>query len=211
MSKRLPLSAAASVGVMIVASVVAGGGCITEAPPSIPQASEPRPTILQSSVYPPADQLLEDWPSDDTFVVSVQLQDPQEQFSWAVFVDYATKYAQALTNGETNPNPSPQDSAQGVSGANSAGIAPVSFRLTPPVPASSCHTIEFLVVRSFAVLAGAGTLWHVPDPAGSDSVTWLYTAGGGLDGCPVYDAGIFEDGATPPDGPFDAPAEADAP
>ena len=34
--------------------------------------------------------------------------------------------------------------------------------------------------------------------ASGDLVTWFYNAGGGPNGCPVYDAGSVQDGAFPP-------------
>jgi hypothetical protein len=94
-------------------------------------------------------------------------------------------------------------------GAN--GILVVNFHIPVPDPATGCHTIEFFAVHQFAVVEGGPIpLYHVPDGVGSDSVTWFYAPGGGLDGCPVYDAGIFEDGATPPDSAADALSAASA-
>lgn len=219
MAQGLPRWAAASVVAMLVAVFATAAGCLTTAPPGIATAPPPRPTILQNSVTPPADQLLVDWPSDDTFEVPVQLQDPQETFEYDVFVDYAAAYAIAIEQGETNPNPYPEIPPVPVStGANNAGIVIVTFPLPVPAPSTSCHTIEFLVVNQFAQLEGGTPLYHVPNAAGSDSVIWFYAPGGSLDGCPVYDAGIFEDGATPSDGaandvgapPADGPAPAEA-
>ncbi|HXX67456.1 MAG TPA: hypothetical protein VEK07_09760 [Polyangiaceae bacterium] len=181
------------------AACALASGCLTTAPPAVSTPPLPRPTILQDSVVPPPDQLLVELPSE--FAVPVQLQDPSETFRYDVFVDYPT-----------NPSPVIFPVTVTPSGAEDAGIVPVSFtpdEMNPPPDPTTCHTIQFLVVQDFAQVEAGPILYHVPNLVGGDSVTWFYAPGGGIDGCPVYDAGIFEDGATPPDGEADAPSAAD--
>lgn len=166
-------------------------GCLTTSPPALSTPTPPPPTILHDSVAPPADELLAALPSDGEFSVFVQLQDPSETFQFDVFVDYSSQ----------NPLPVIFPVTVTPSGVEPNGIVMVSFTLDAGmvVPMNTCHVIEFLAAHQFATLEGSNEpLYHVPN-GGGDSVTWIYAPGGGIDGCAVYDAGVFQDGATPPD------------
>ena len=183
-------------------------GCITTPPPDLPAPPLRRPTILHSSVCPPADVPLVDWPADANFIVPVEPGDPEHalDFEWAVFVDY-------------DPSPTPIRSDHGLKllqqhpmSAVQGGIVLVDFPLmppgTPPDLPGLCHRVEFLVAHQFNSPSGTpvadNRLFHTPDSVGGDMVTWQYTAGGLAEGCPEYDAGALQDGAFPPD---DAPSD----
>jgi hypothetical protein len=178
------LAAVVSAG-MGAAAVVA---CITAPPPELPTIPARRPTILHASVVPPPDQILSVWPATGlTFDVPVELEDSTQPFLWSVFVDYDPLTARQpilLSNG---PTPAPPD----------GGPTIVSFLLDAPDPAF-CHRIDFVVANSFTT-----SFRRTPDGVGGDIVSWLYNAGGGPNGCPVYDAGPVQDGAFPPDAPAD--------
>jgi hypothetical protein len=177
----LALAAAVSAA-MGAAAVVA---CITAPPPTLPAIPPHRPTILHSSVVPPPDQILSVLPKE--FVVPIELDDSTQPFLWSVFVDYDPLTApQPVLDG--TPFPPPAD----------GGPTLVSFELHPPLDPAFCHRIDFVVANSFTT-----SFRRMPDGVGGDIVSWLYNAGGGPNGCPVYDAGLFQDGAFPPDAPAD--------
>lgn len=207
MSPRLRALAIAWIGTTAVAAGAVASGCFTTLPPAVASTAPPRPIILQDGVFPPADELLSTWPPDGVFQVPVLLQDPSETFLYDVFVDFSSQA------NDPNPLPAYGPVAETPSGTEDGGVAVAYFALGPPsVSPTTCHTIYFLVVHGFAVQDGGPpgsipqVLYHVPDSVGGDSVTWIYAPGGSLDGCPFYDAGIFEDGATPPDGATDVSA-----
>jgi hypothetical protein len=177
----LALSAAVAAA-MGAAAVVA---CITAPPPVLPTVPPHRPTILHSSVVPPPDQILSVWPAE--FDVPVELDDSTQPFQWSVFVDYDPL---------TAPQPIPLDNAP-VPPPPDGGPTIVSFHLDEPDPAF-CHRIDFVVASAFT----KGSR-RTPNDVGGDLVSWLYNAGGGPNGCPVYDAGPVQDGAFPPDAPAD--------
>lgn len=209
MVSRPRLLAVAWVGGVVAAACALPSGCLTTAPPAVSTTSAPRPSILQDSVVPPPDELLFELPSE--FDVPVQLQDPSEPFVYDVFEDYSTVYATESQYAIQPVNPLPAYGPFTVtpSGAEDGGVVFVSFTpddLNPPPDPTTCHTFQFLVVAGFATVEGGQSLYHVPDAVGGDSVTWIYAPGGSLDGCALYDAGIFEDGATPPDGAADTAA-----
>jgi hypothetical protein len=177
----------ASVCAALFAPAFVSVGCLTTPPADLPASPMHRPTILHDGVSPPDDQLLIEWPPDDTFVVPVQLDDPNQVFRYDVFVDY---------NGSSTALPSYVGAGQGQAGID-GGIVTVPIPLQPPAPVQSCHRIEVLVVHDFAMANGA-PLFHTPDMVGGDSVVWFYTPSGGLDGCAIYDAGPFQDGPSSP-------------
>jgi len=148
--------------------------CITAVPPDLPAVAG-RPTVLHDAVVPPEGPLVE-WPSDDTFLVPVQLDVPNESFFFHVFVDYPA-------------NQNPVYSGSGSTNLSDGGITLVSLMLVPPDTQICPHRIEFLVAGGFDTLNQ-----HTPDKGGGDIVTWEYYGGGGPNACPPYDAG---DGSFP--------------
>jgi len=165
--------------------------CVTATPPDLPEPPLRRPTILHSAVVPPEDQPLAEWPSDGQFLVPVEVDAPNVGFYYDVFIDFdpITGSGMVIAPQPVAPDPDKLD----------GGIQEVSFQIpTPPDPAF-CHRVEFLVANAFNARSP-----HTPDSIGGDVATWWYTAGGGPDGCPSYDAGALEDGAFPSDAAADA-------
>jgi hypothetical protein len=186
---------AACVMVAGAALVVASqGACITTPPPDLLTESS-RPTILHDSVMPPVNEPLVTWPLQP--VVPVQLNAPDQQFYWVVFVDYSYNATSGTSPGLVKPPTLEVASASDVDG----GVVLVSFTLEPgALDLSVCHQIEFIVAQSFE------SDDHTPvQPPGGDDVIWNYVPGGGPE-CPLYyDAAEFGDGAFPP---ADAPSNA---
>jgi hypothetical protein len=186
--RRLPnrIATIAACGLAVGAAIVVAsqGACVTTPPPDLPGES-PRPTILHDSVVPPVNEPLVTWPLQG-FSVPVQLDDPDEQFCWAVFIDY-NPYGISGTGLVASPTceVAPPSDVDG-------GVVLVSFTLEPgAVDLGVCHQIEFIVAKQFEVDN------HTPiQPPGGDDVTWNYVPGGGPD-CPLYEAGAFSDGAVP--------------
>jgi hypothetical protein len=165
--------------------------CVTAPPPALPQLTTERPTILHEAVVPPTDQILSELPSE--FIVPVELEDPDESFEWDVFVDYNPCAEPSNCLQPTPPTifprlvpPSP--------GTLDGGVTLVSFSSTylTGLDPSLCHRIDFLVAQEFD--PGLAYTW---DSTGGDIVTWFFNPGGNPNGCPVYDAGKFQDGAFP--------------
>ena len=193
------VTAALALALCAGAAAIAGAaGCITTPPPDLLAPAPRRPTILHSSVSPPVDVPLTDWPADGTFIVPVEPGDPEHplDFLWDVFVDY-------------DPSPYPIQSDRGLKylpegppPVVDAGIVSVSFLLSnpngPADPLGLCHRVEFLVAHRFnPIPMGDFRLAHTPDSVGGDLVTWQFTPGGVAAGCPEYDAGDLQDGAFP--------------
>ena len=163
-----------------LAAAAAVAACITTPPPDLPVIPYRRPTILHDSVQPPSDRILSVWPAE--FEVPVKVDDPSVGFEWNAFVDYDPAFGTMTPNRSgTVSSPVEVDS----------GVTVVPFQLLAP-DARFCHHIEFQVAHSFQTSRGSP---HTPDSLGGDSVTWTYNAGGGPNGCPVYDAGAVQDGA----------------
>jgi len=178
----------------VAIAMLVATACITAPPPELPQEVAHRPTILHESVVPPASLILPALPVE--FEVPVVLEDPNESFQYAVFIDYgscADPSSCALAPGVVTVRPTP--------GTLDGGVETVSF-IPPPADfdSSRCHTIDFVVAHQF--LQGQP---HTPDSVGGDIVTWTYDPGGAIPCADlVYDAGRFQDGAFPPDAAADA-------
>jgi hypothetical protein len=176
-------------------AVATTSACVTVPPPELPELPVERPTIVHDAVVPPTDQILPALPVE--FVVPVELDDPAESFLWDVFVDYSP-CAGPTSCALENPKIFPQE-VQPTAGTLDGGVYIVSFALSAPDLTtaqggpSACHRIDFLVAHGFN--QGSEYTW---DSVGGDIVTWFFNAGGGPNGCPVYDAGNVQDGAFPP-------------
>jgi hypothetical protein len=141
-----------------------------------------------------------DWPEGGLFIVPVEPGDPEQPqaFLWDVFVDYDP----TTGSGEIIPHREPPPVVDG-------GIIDVSFRIPTASLYGFCHRVEFLVAHAFnpppdGIPNGDNRYDHTPDSVGGDIVTWLYTGGAPVGGCPEYDAGVLQDGGVPP---ADAPSD----
>jgi hypothetical protein len=168
----------------VLTGVLGIAACLTAPPADLPVQPPRAPSILHSSVVPPTGVVLDTWP--DVFIVPVRVDDPNTPFFYDAFIDYNPD-PQARTAPQIFPTPF--DAAGLVDG----GVVAVPVALSAPDPAF-CHRVEILVAHRFN-----STSPHTPDSIGGDSVAWLYTAGGGPNGCPAYDAGALQDGAFPQD------------
>jgi hypothetical protein len=164
--------------------------CITAPPPRPPSLEPCRPSILHTSVSPPAGEILTSWPPGDTFLVPVTIQscDPTDGFHTNAFIDYDPVF-----------NPNPEYASGTMSFAINGEPTPVEVTLHQLPRDQLCHRVEIFVAHDFNRLPSEP---HVPDAIGGDSVTWFYSPSGGLNGCPQYDAG---DGASAADSSGDAP------
>jgi hypothetical protein len=161
---------------VIVAPLVTFSCILADPPADLPKYPPIRPTVVKGSVLPPTDKIV--LPPLPTFVVPVELVDQNATFAWSVFVDF---------DPVTNPLPVAGDIVEPDPATIDGGVRAVSFSITDVPSSTRCHTIEFLVARSFNSASP-----HTPNAPGGDSVSWFYNPSGSIDGCPTYDAGGFD-------------------
>jgi hypothetical protein len=128
------------------------------------------------------------WPVDSTFLVPVELADPNLEFRYASFIDYNPLTGDGLVE-------EPRQSVYEVSNnsSNTVGRTRTLTILIPEPSPDRCHTIEVVVALHLASdtdLTGDPKLRHTPLAPGGDIATWFYNPSGGLDGCPQLDAGV---------------------
>jgi hypothetical protein len=184
---------------VLVACCVSGtliaGACFVAPPPDLPSQPPGRPTILHDSVVPPGDQILTSGtiPANGmfTFLIPIEVDDPNLEFSWRVFVDF---------DPYTTTVPVKAASVQPSSGGVDAGVIVVSFDLSfgdLPLSTPYCHRIDFVVASSFANKIDKGIILENVPTQGvvADSVRWLYAGPDGMMGCAQsFDASAFGDG-----------------
>ncbi len=169
-----------------VASVALVVGCVSacvlaEPVSDLPKPAQQRPTIVRESAVPSPNAVLGTFP--DKFIVPVELADPTVTFQWAAFVDFSPDNPSSLQN--------VQDSV--FEAATLSGRTRV-LEIAIPTPTASdrCHVIEVVVALQLESTTSA-TQAHTPriGGPGGDSITWFYSSGGDLAGCPslVVDAG----------------------
>jgi hypothetical protein len=162
-----------------------GVGCLTTPPSELAPTLEQPPTVLHDALIPPDDQLLSQWPLDNTFIIPVRLEGPNQHFMYDVFID---------DDGSGHALPVWVGAGEGQSGFD-GGVVVIPVPIQPPPPTTAaCHRIEVFVVDGFATLEAGATLFRQPDSIGGDAVVWFYTPTGGLDGCETRDSG--PDGAS---------------
>lgn len=169
---------------IVLGSVVSA--CILSSPSDLPKLPDYPPSIVKNAVVPPADRPISTFPS--RFVVPVRLLDPTVTFEYRAYVDYTSV---AL--------PTDRDQTHGLVGFGVSqpgespdhdGVRDLTISQLPAPDPTRCHTIEILVAKRFV---GRGNSdGHTPEPPGGDSVSWVYSPGGDLRGCPTFDAGTFE-------------------
>jgi hypothetical protein len=163
------------------ASSGAVAGCVLLDPPdTLPMVSDQPPSIVNTSVNPPAG-VLAIWP--DTFYVPVNVYDPAQSLYWVAYIDNAiTQHP-----GEQTPE---------VPAVDGGVLRKITVRsLSQPI-GPGCHTVEIVVASGF----GGSFL---PAAPGGDSVQWLYTGSGNPGDCTPYDAGWLVDGTFPDSGQKD--------
>lgn len=161
-------------GSLVAASLVA---CIlAEEPAELPPTPLMRPTILHGSVVPSTSAVLGTFP--EKFIVPVELSDPTLSFQWATFVDYNSLTGSGLVD---LPRTSTFEAA-----TTQGRVRTLEVTINPPPSTDGCHVIEVVVALRFASPSDP----HVPAEPGGDVVTWFYSPGGDLRGCPIVDAGI---------------------
>jgi hypothetical protein len=176
--RAFALTLLAAAGASAVACALAVAACITAVPPGLPQLPPQRPTIVDDAVRP-LEGPLYNWPSDNTFVVPVQVDVQSPAFNYNVFVDYSVVTQEGVQQ-LSSPGAPPD-----------AGITLVSFVLTPPDTPTCPHVIDFLVANGFTPSNSSFT----PNGVGGDIATWWYYPDGAQGGCPAYDGGdgVFPD------------------
>jgi len=151
------LTLLAAAGASGVACALAVAACITAPPPDLPQR-----------------------PSDNTFIVPVEVDVQAPAFYYNVFVDYSAVTQQGL-----------QLSGMGPMTPADGGVTLVLFHLIPPDTPTCPHIINFTVANGFSPSNSS----IAPNGVGGDIVTWWYYPAGGQGGCPPYEAGdgVFPD------------------
>jgi hypothetical protein len=151
-------------------------GCIIADPPSdLPRLPERRPTIVRSSVVPSASAIVGTWPTK--FIVPVEMSDPTLDIAWASFVDYNPFTGEGFDNTDVSPGGS---SAQG-------NVRVLEIPIGQP-SLDRCHTVEIVVALRLNTSSPQTT--HTPEPPGGDIVSWIFSPGGDVAGCPTLDAGL---------------------
>jgi hypothetical protein len=187
---RRILSAVPAVAVVGVcaATLLVQDACILAQPSGeLPRIPESRPTIVRASVVPSTSAVLSQWPG--TFLVPVELADPNADFVYAAFIDYNPYTGDGLVE-------EPRHSVYEVSNNSSNTVGrtrTVTIVIQDPPEPDRCHTIEVVVALHLASdtdLTGNLKLRHTPLAPGGDSITWFYNPNGDLGGCPTLDAGI---------------------
>jgi hypothetical protein len=177
---RAVLLAVAGCACVGAAVAIAVGACVVVPPPDIQQRPPHRPTILHSSVDPPAVPFLTDWPPDGTFNVPVQFEDPAtDRYVWVVFVDQKALH---LLN---TPVPAALSALDG-------GVMVLSIVLDPAangIDLSQCHVVEVHVAHDFTVSAMGTPQYQTFDSVGGDMVWWHYVGPAGPCACGAVDAG----------------------
>jgi hypothetical protein len=186
------LSAVAVVGVCAATMLVQDACILAQPSGELPRIPESRPNVVRASVVPTTTAVLTRWPG--TFLVPVELADPNVEFVYAAFVDYNPLTGDGLTE-------VPRQCVFVASNYSSITIGrtrTLSILIPEPSDPDRSHTIEVVValhLASDADLTGDPKLRHTPLAPGGDIVTWFFNPNGDLGGCPTLDAGIVDAGA----------------
>ena len=175
--------AVATVG-LCVATISVQDGCVLAEPPGeLRRIPESRPTIVHASLVPSTSAVLTRFPS--TFIVPVELADPNVEFSYSEFIDYNPLTGEGLVEA---PRRSVYEASNNTS--NTIGrTRTLTIAIPPPLETDRCHTIEVVVALRLKSETDPKNA-HTPDERGGDIATWFYNPNGDLGGCPTLDAGI---------------------
>jgi hypothetical protein len=135
--------------------------------------------------------LLTSWPRLNEFIVPVELDDPNDQFTWALFVDYDASGGGPTLQDMRMRAPSPADPS-----ALDGGVTLLTIVFNPDdlgIDRTRCHNIEVRVAHDFLRNSTTGApLYHTFDSIGGDSIVWNYVPGS--TGCREFDV----DSGSPP-------------
>lgn len=163
--------------------VMCQDACVLASPSGdLPRMPDTRPTIVHSSLAPTTSAVLTTFPS--SFVVPVELSDPNVTFVYAAFIDYNPLTGAGLVD-IPQDSPPPTSTSPGRTGR----IRTIEVNIPAPADLDACHRIEIVVALSLNRRDNKNA--HTPeDPPGGDIATWWYNPNGDLGGCPSLDAGI---------------------
>ncbi len=174
--KRLRISPLLGILSLVGGLTFGAHGCIVADPPSdFPRLPERRPTILRASVVPSASAILGTWPAK--FIVPVEVSDPTMSIAWASFVDYNPFTGEGFDNTDISPG----------NAATNGSVRVLEIPISQP-SLERCHVVEIVVALRLNTSSPQTT--HSPEPPGGDIVSWIYSPGGDLAGCPTLDAGV---------------------
>ena len=167
-----------------MATFLVQDACILAQPSGeLPRIPESRPTIVHASVVPSTSSVLTHFPS--TFIVPVELADPNLEFAYSEFIDYNPLTGEGLVEA---PRHSVYEASNNTS--NTIGrTRTLTIAIPPPLETDRCHTIEVVVALRLKSETDPKNA-HTPDERGGDVATWFYNPNGDLGGCPTLDAGI---------------------
>lgn len=172
---------AAVVGICALGPVVTAAGCILAEPAGdLPTLPVSRPVVVQDKVVPSTSAVLGVFPSE--LLIPVELSDPTLSFDYATFVDYNSVTGEGLvdiprTNSYEEGKPKDR-------------IRMLSINLSTPPDLDRCHVIEVVIALRLVSKSDPKNAHTPAEPPGGDLVTWIYSPGGDLRGCPTLDAGI---------------------
>ena len=179
--------AIAVVGVCATTLLVQDACILAQPSGELPRIPESRPTIIRASAVPATSAVLTRWPVDSTFLVPVELADPNLEFRYASFIDYNPLTGDGLVEARQSVYEVSNSSS------NTVGRTRTLTILIPEPAPDRCHTIEVVVALHLASdtdLTGDPKLSHTPLAPGGDIATWFYNPNGDLGACPSLDAGI---------------------
>ncbi len=176
-TRKRSVSLAATVAIVAAGAVASTACLIGDSPADLPAINFP-PVIGQDPI-PSNDAVLISWPP--VFQITVNRVDESTPYQWKFLIDYDPSASMVAENDPyALPQPPPIGNGNTV-------------RISPPEPITGgCHVLIFVVATSFDNASSEL-------PTGGSSMTWFYSRGGDLAGCPVYpdtaDA-AFPDGNT---------------
>lgn len=138
--------------------------------------ADPGPTLPRPQDYPPFIETANVQPGEGVIVTTLPLNfsvpiiqvDTTKTYQWEVFIDYDPIMGSVVAR----------------SGSGTSDDKAIPFQLVPgDVTGEGCHTIQFIVAYGFGT---EGTGLHTPVAPGGNSVTWFYSPGGDLAGCPAF-------------------------
>jgi hypothetical protein len=181
----------ASVILAALVVVVGAASCLlADPPPGLPNVPSEVPSIVTTSVVPPAGQIFTNWPEGGlTLIVPVQVLNPLIQYQFLLMRDYMTPASSPQGVSFSGPFGPPDPDAGGLE------FVPVPTIEKPVDP--NCHTYSLFVGLNLSLVPeqSPGQGFTVRASSGDDVVTWTYSPSGGVGPCAAYDAAGLADAA----------------